>query len=170
MLIRGNVSLITRVKSSSHWAHLAPWGSLRKEALYKRLEMCLGSYVRFLPWIMEFFLCRPSSLKNRRQKGKHFSKQKPTRWSLINNYLKIGSFGESKPWSSSCVNELRHRLLKDHKNLKLDWGVGFLWRPSKIHSCEERWKKYKRVCSAYVSLPFPWVNQAHWWDKGRIWK
>lgn len=92
---------------------------------------------------------------------KQFSKQKPTRGRLINNYLKIGLFSECKPWSSSCVNELCHRLSKDHWNLKLDWGVWCLLRPSKIHSGVEGWVKCLKGTFCLCFFPFPWVFFFH---------
>lgn len=128
------------------------------------LDFYLELHVAFLP-------SRPlSSITKDKNEKKHASKnfgentkQKPTRWSLISNYLKIGSLGETKQ-QPNCVNELWPRLLKDHKNLKLDLEVWFLLGPSTIHSCEEGLVKCKGAYSAYgcFLFPFPWANQAQW--------
>lgn len=52
----------------------------------------------------------------------------------------------------NCVNELWHRLLKDHKNLKLDLEFCFLLGPSTIH--KEGLMKHKGAYSAYGCFLF----------------
>lgn len=39
------------------------------------------------------------------------------------------------------MNKLWHRLLKEDKNVELNWRVWILLKPSKIDSCEEGWVK-----------------------------